>query len=97
MVAAVRDWICTSRFEIWTTLTPGRVRTRSPKLVAGEAAIYFDPYRPEDIVRVLEIAVTGCAKNEYISRGMRQVSKYSWDKCADQMYGVYGKALASWR
>ena len=65
--------------------------------VAGEAAIYFDPYRPEDIVRVLEIAVTGCAKNEYISRGMRQVSKYSWDKCADQMYGVYGKALASWR
>jgi glycosyltransferase involved in cell wall biosynthesis len=64
--------------------------------VAGEAAIYFDPYQPEDIARVLEIAASNLSRTEYISRGTQQVAKYSWDKCAEQTYHVYRKALELW-
>jgi glycosyltransferase involved in cell wall biosynthesis len=65
--------------------------------VAGDGAMYFDPYQPDDIARVLEIAASGSGRSEYIRRGIRQVAKYSWDKCAAETYDVYRKALESWR
>jgi glycosyltransferase involved in cell wall biosynthesis len=64
--------------------------------VAGEAAIYFDPHNPEDIARVLEIAASGAERTDYICRGTHQAAKYSWDKCAEETYDVYRKALESW-
>ena len=61
--------------------------------VAGDAAIYFDPYDLTGISRALETSLDDKIRKEYIGRGFVQVAKYSWDQCAEQTHAVYRKAL----
>lgn len=61
--------------------------------VAGDAAIYFDPYDLTGVTRALETSLDDRIRKEYIGRGFVQVAKYSWDQCAEQTHAVYRKAL----
>lgn len=58
--------------------------------VLGDAACYFDPKDEKDIgsiiVKVLDNAVL---REEMIGRGLEQVRKYSWERCARETLGVY--------
>jgi glycosyltransferase involved in cell wall biosynthesis len=63
--------------------------------VAGPAAVYFDPHQPVDIARALETPLSETARTQLIDHGMRQVARYSWERCAEQTYAVYRKVLES--
>jgi len=61
--------------------------------VGGDAAIYFNPDEPADIARTFEAALDEPTREDYRQRGFVRLSRYSWDRCADQTYEVYQKAL----
>ena len=61
--------------------------------VAGNAALYFDPFDRDGTSRVLQASLDDGIKRQYASRGLVQVAKYSWDQCAEQTHAVYRKAL----
>ena len=63
--------------------------------VAGDAAMYFNPNNATEISRMLEAALDEPTRREYIARGFDRVEQFSWDKCADQTYEIYEKALAA--
>jgi glycosyltransferase involved in cell wall biosynthesis len=65
--------------------------------VLGEAAIYFDPEKEEDIIDKLKQAIhldIDTAK-ELKRRGAEQVKKYSWQKCAQNTHEIYMNILKS--
>jgi glycosyltransferase involved in cell wall biosynthesis len=61
--------------------------------IAGDAALYFDPFRIESISAALESVLAESVRAEYISKGRRCVTKYSWDDSAEQVYSICRKAL----
>lgn len=63
--------------------------------VAGDAAMYFDPDNATEMSRKLEAALDEPTRQEYIARGFDRIEQFSWDKCVDQTYEVYEKALAA--
>jgi len=63
--------------------------------VARDAAMYFNPYDVTEMSRMLEAALDEPTRQEYIARGFDRVEHFSWEKCADQTYEVYERALAS--
>ncbi len=63
--------------------------------VAGDAAIYFDPYDPEDLARAIESSFDEGMRAELGKRGLQRAARYSWDRCADEMYAVYQRALST--
>lgn len=62
--------------------------------VAGDAALYFDPGDPAAVVAGLERCLDRDIRGEYVGRGLRRVTRYSWDATAAGTYEVYQKALA---
>jgi glycosyltransferase involved in cell wall biosynthesis len=65
-------------------------KTSSLSEICGEAAEYFDPYRPETIAIAIEHAVTSSGRREeLIALGRLQVKKFSWDTCAKQTAAIY--------
>jgi glycosyltransferase involved in cell wall biosynthesis len=62
--------------------------------VAGDAAVYFNPDDPADIARAFEAALDEPTRADYRERGFAQLSRYSWERCAERTYEVYQKALA---
>lgn len=62
--------------------------------VAGDAVVYFDPHDPAALARTLEGCLDESVRREYTARGARQVSRYSWDRCAEETCSVYRRALA---
>lgn len=56
--------------------------------VAGEAGILIDPYNINSIAQGLNKALTlnPKEKEDIISNGLEQVKKFSWEKCAEQIY-----------
>jgi len=65
--------------------------------VLGEAAIYFDPHKKEEIKKALEKIIK---KPEIRSRlkdlGFEQVRKYSWWECARQTLEIYQNITHAW-
>lgn len=62
--------------------------------ILGDAAEYFDPSRPEDIAKVVNELITNqTERSALIKRGHAQAAKYSWRRMAEQVLGVYKKAL----
>jgi glycosyltransferase involved in cell wall biosynthesis len=58
--------------------------------IAGEAAMYFDPYSIEDMRSAIEKVITSpTLQNELIDRGKKQVKKYSWKRCAEKTAKIY--------
>ncbi len=55
--------------------------------VLGDAALYFDPRNPQDLKEKLEEVKE--KRSELIKKGLDQVSKYSWQKMAEETLKVY--------
>jgi len=65
--------------------------------VAGDAALYFDPDDTADLTRAIDAVFDQGTRQRYVARGLEQVAKYSWDRCAVEMRAVYEKALSCHR
>lgn len=64
--------------------------------IAGEAAIYFDAYDPQDIAeKVYELLSNRKLRNDIIEKGKIVVQKYSWEKCAVETRGYLEKVLGT--
>lgn len=61
--------------------------------ILGDAALYFDPVRIEDIARaLLTVAEHGDVRDSLRARGTARVARYSWDALARTTLSVYTDA-----
>jgi len=68
--------------------------THSLPEIAGEAAIYFDPYDISSIASCITKVLTSTKLHSDLkSKGLNQVKKYSWDKTAAETIKVYQEVL----
>lgn len=59
--------------------------------VVGEAGLYFDPRRPDELQRALETALANTSLLQDLShRGLRRSELFSWNRCALETSRVYG-------
>ncbi len=62
--------------------------------VAGDAAIYFDPYDVDAIAHALTELLTDAEKREeLITLGREQVKKFTWERAAAETMDTYIKAI----
>ena len=61
--------------------------------VAGDAAVYFDPLSVEDMRVSFDRALNAREDNSIDERNKKCVSRFSWDKCAEEMWKVYSELL----
>jgi len=60
-------------------------RVASLPEVCGEAAVYFDPHRPEDIARVLlQLASHPQLLHTLKEEGVKRSHLFSWERCAEE-------------
>lgn len=53
--------------------------------VGGEACLYIDPHKPEDIVEKLEMLLNNkLLRKELITKGTQRVAFFSWTKCGKE-------------
>jgi glycosyltransferase involved in cell wall biosynthesis len=58
--------------------------------IAGDGAVYFDPYSIEDMRSILEKLMTSPSlQRDLMQRGKEQVQKYSWKKCVEKTAAIY--------
>jgi glycosyltransferase involved in cell wall biosynthesis len=63
--------------------------------VAGDAAVYFDPWNVASMTRaLLEVSQSPAKRSEMISKSKARVSLFSWDRCAEQTYAAYQDLLS---
>lgn len=63
--------------------------------VAGEAALFFDPYDPRDIAeKITQILKDKKLRAGLVKKGLAQAKKYSWETMAKQTLRVYEKVAA---
>ena len=68
--------------------------TSSLPEVAGDAAGYFDPCNLEEMISSIESVVFSTEKrNHLIERGLERIKLFSWEKCAEETFGVYSSLL----
>lgn len=62
--------------------------------VGGDACIYVDPFQVEDIEEKLDCVIRdGQLKKEMISKGLKRVKQFSWEKAARETADVYKKLI----
>ena len=62
--------------------------------IAGNAALYFDPYEIDDLYSQLErILIDSEYRKVMINRGKARVNEFSWDKTADLHMDFYRKFI----
>lgn len=62
--------------------------------IYGDAAVYFNPYEPDDMAKVIKRVLTKPDVREgLIKAGYKQAKKYSWRKMAEQTLEVYKTVL----
>jgi len=58
--------------------------------ILGDAAVYFDPHRVEDLTHTIQnLWNSESQQNELITKGFEQVKKYSWQKMAKEIKTIY--------
>lgn len=63
--------------------------------VCGDAALYVDPYSPEDIAEKIQLLISDNKLREELRRkGLERAKKFSWEKCAKEMIKVIEEVLA---
>ncbi|WP_413207437.1 methyltransferase domain-containing protein [Rhodospirillum sp. A1_3_36] len=62
--------------------------------VLGEAAIFFDPFSPDDLLRALRIVLDGKGVEARRLLGYERAARYRWSSCADVLEQV-ARTLAS--
>ena len=64
--------------------------------VAGDAALFFDPYSVEDIGRVILQALNDRGlREQVIERGLRRATLYSGDNCARATAEAINRVMSS--
>lgn len=62
--------------------------------ICGEAPLYFDPYKVDDIVQKIEKITTDIElRKKMIKKGLEQVKGYHWEECAQKTLAVYKSLL----
>lgn len=62
--------------------------------VYGDAALYFDPYVPEDIANIINRVLSDDTERRRLAAaGKKKASEYSWQRMAEQTLEVYRKSL----
>lgn len=57
--------------------------------VCGDASLYIDPYRPDDIAEKISMLLEDeTLRKELQAKGRKQAAKYCWDKTADEMVEI---------
>jgi glycosyltransferase involved in cell wall biosynthesis len=68
--------------------------TSSIPEVVGDAGEYFDPTSPESMTVAMEaVAFSETRRTNLITLGKKQISKFSWQKCAQETELLYRKLL----
>jgi glycosyltransferase involved in cell wall biosynthesis len=68
--------------------------TSSLPEVAGDAAIYFDPYDEESIAESVELVISDdTLRKSLITKGRQRLMQFSWDRTAAQTVAVYEQCL----
>jgi glycosyltransferase involved in cell wall biosynthesis len=63
--------------------------------VYGDAAVYFNPHKPDSIARAIDSVISDKALRErLVALGYIQVSKYSWQRMAVKTHDVYTRVLS---
>ncbi|MFH1088960.1 MAG: glycosyltransferase family 1 protein [Candidatus Uhrbacteria bacterium] len=58
--------------------------------ILGDAAVYFDPNRVDDLTQTIQnLWNNDSQQNELTTKGFQQVKKYSWQKMAGEIKEVY--------
>lgn len=58
--------------------------------IGGDAAIYVDPFKVEDIKKKLDLIMKDDSlRKSMIKKGLKRVKEFSWEKCANQTMEVY--------
>jgi glycosyltransferase involved in cell wall biosynthesis len=66
--------------------------TSSLPEVGGDAAIYFDPANENDLVKsFVKLARDKKLRSLLTERGLDQIKKFSWNKCAQETLSVLKK------
>jgi glycosyltransferase involved in cell wall biosynthesis len=62
--------------------------------ICGEAAMYFDPVRPEDISSKLDVLLRldSAARTSLIERGLQRAATYHWENSASETWRVLEEA-----
>jgi alpha-1,3-rhamnosyl/mannosyltransferase len=69
-------------------------RTSSLPEVAGNAALFVDPYNPQDLADAIATVVDDITiRRDLIERGFRQAAKFSWEKTAVETLKVFRSLL----
>lgn len=62
--------------------------------VGGDAAIYFDPAKPDDMVKKVKMVLESeKIKKELIEKGFKRYKQFSWKKLAEQTLEVYKQCV----
>ncbi|EKD57088.1 MAG: glycosyl transferase, group 1 [uncultured bacterium] len=62
--------------------------------ILGDAAVYFDPNKPEDMAeRINDILISDDKQQILVNKGFEQVKKYSWAKMARETLDVYKEVI----
>ena len=67
--------------------------TSSMPEVAGDGAVFVDPYKIQSIRDALGKVSIAKNKEELIKLGLENVKRFSWDKCAKETIDVYKKVI----
>jgi glycosyltransferase involved in cell wall biosynthesis len=65
---------------------------------AGDAALYVDPHRPDDIAAAMgRLLEDETLRQDLIARGEKRAATFTWDRTAGQMLRAYREAAAAAR
>ena len=68
--------------------------TSSIPEIVGNAGLMFDPNSEEEITEAIEKLIgSESKKNELIKCGIKQVEKFSWERCAKETLNVYERCM----
>lgn len=58
--------------------------------IGGDGAVYFDPYDKQDLVsKIKEVLSNQTLRKRLITKGLKKVGEFSWEKCARETLRIY--------
>lgn len=62
--------------------------------VGGEACLYFDPAKPDDMAeKISKVLEDGKLKQEMVKKGLKRYKQFSWQKLAEKTLEVYSACV----
>lgn len=103
LYSAARVYVCPSFYEGFGFTVLEAMASGTPVVcssatslpeVAGKAALYFDPHKPEEIAGALRIAsLNESTRTSLIELGRQNLQRFNWAETARQTLDVYREAL----